>query len=65
SLVKILRYKDVELGPRCFPSAETFEKILVPIDMEGKLLVDFESKTISLMENGQSISLGNRIIYQI
>ena len=65
SRVKILRYKNVDLDPRCFPSAETFNNILTPIDMEGKFSVNFESKIVSLIENGQPIPLGNRIIYQI
>ena len=66
SKVTFSRYADPVMGPRTFPSPETFEKLQVAVDPSSTLAVDLQAKTVSLVEaDGKTVDLGNRLIYQL
>ena len=65
SKITFKRFGDSELGPRKFPSPETFEKTQPAVDTAASLTINLDKSVITLVESGKEIDIANRLIYQV
>ncbi|XP_074651829.1 leucine--tRNA ligase, cytoplasmic-like isoform X2 [Tubulanus polymorphus] len=63
--VRMLRYEDPVAGPRKMPVFEQPELGKVDISQTAAFSINTELRTVSLMENGKSVQLGDTLVYMV
>ena len=64
--VKILRYEDINGGPRKIPVFDADVKSdKIELSEKDLLKIDLESKQVFLQNNGKKIELGRQMVYLV
>ncbi len=64
-VVKLLRYNDVELGPRHIPNCERPDDGLSVIDLTASFSINLELQKVTLHENGRPTEVGSQLVYRV
>lgn len=63
--VKLLRYEDVQVGPRRIPNIDNIMSGKVEIKVDARFLVKLDANEVVLQENGSNLQIGNQLIYYV
>jgi len=65
-LVRMLRYADVDMGPRTIPLLNDPEDSKVRITLTDTFRVDHEKRTVSIQDiHGEQVDLGPQLVYMV
>ncbi len=64
-MVTLLRYNDIELGPRQIPNCERPDDGVTVINNGATFSINLELQKVTLCENGRSVELGGQVVYRV